>query len=292
MPDPSCLIIDDVDGALATMSELGRAIVSEAAADIRAAVRTFAARRGWMVVAHASYVAWASDAMKNDPRPWITLDPLFPINADGVNAQRLRVSREFDSESSLLTKGFVQSTEVTFDSNANSTAGVVDDVAASGRTFRFALKVLTDAGSNIGRVLVCASSREAREGLRASVPGVQWAEYLRGDWRVCHLRDGCPHLPFSGRPNGIISGEGGMAAVEARVLPTHVTGNLWQVLALDPAVRSAIRDGRRHIVARLTDAVGEPARVSHLPRLGAGVAALVTPNQVVTHDSVLEGLLE
>jgi hypothetical protein len=290
MSEPNCLIIDDVDAALATMSDLGRSVVKAGADAVRNAVRAFAARRGWMIVSHSAYVTWALDAMNKDLRPWITLDPLFPIGRDGLT--RLRLSREFDTSSSILTKGFVHVTDRPFAGQSRSAFGVVDDAAASGRTLRFVSRLLSDEKSTLARVLVCASTREAREGLRASTPGLQWAEYIHGDWRICHLRDGCPHLPFSGRPTGTIPGDLNSRPIEARVIPTQVAGNLWQVLALDAGVRSAIKDARAQVVQNLSHIAGEPARVRHLHQLGEAVPALVNPNHATTQDTVLESLLE
>ena len=140
--------------------------------------------------------------------------------------------------------------------------GVLDDAASYGRTLRYVACLAARAGCSIESVVLCGSSRAAQASVHAAMKATQWQSYIRGDWKVLHLRDGCPYLPFSGRPIGrpvlINSFE---SSVEPRVLAVSIAGNLWQVLLVDRKIRYAISLARRRkqiTLATADDRCGAP----------------------------------
>jgi hypothetical protein len=107
---------------------------------------------------------------------------------------------------------------------------ILDDVAASGATLRHAARALAGrGGASIARIAVCAGTRVARATVRGAFPDARWSTFLTGDWRIMHLRDGCAHLPCTGRRL-----EQGDAAdpddtrVPFRAPAEVVDGSLWQ----------------------------------------------------------------
>lgn len=90
-----------------------------------------------------------------------------------------------------------------------------------------------------------------------------------------HLRDGCPFLPYAGRPIGGRSRIDGVqgSKIEVRAPSNEVLGNLWQVLWLDKTIRGAIVDAWRDIAQTFSVALGDTAALRHLVLLGESVPA-------------------
>ena len=121
--------------------------------------------------------------------------------------------------------------------------------------------------------------------------GTRWIDYIPGDWRVIHLRDGCPFLPFTGRSTGQnITIDEPASAIEVRVPVYTVLGNLWQVLSMDAAVARAITAARTATIARLTNEVEHDASVRDLALLGQGIPAVMYSATAVNADTVLTEL--
>lgn len=296
MHESGCLIIDDVEAALATMTDLGRRIVGGSAEGIRDAVLRFAGRRGWYVLSHQSYVDWATEIIVKAGNPWLVLDPIFPLGRIRDFAQCVRLTRKYDNNETVVSREYViAGRSGTLDaSTISDSTGVVDDVAASGLTLLRVARHVSQAGGTVRHVVVAASARGARDVLRRAAASARWSEFLPGDWvRSIHLRDGCPHLAFSGRPTGqtpVLAGNG--EPVEVRVLSSDVAGNLWQVFGLDPAVADAVKSARRDIVRSFDAALGRPSCVRDVSLLGAFAPAVVRPGQVVSAEVPLESLAD
>jgi hypothetical protein len=294
MREAGCLIIDDHEAALSNMSDLGREIVELPTRAIRAAAAAYAARRGWSVVQHGAYVEWASDLMARERSAWLVLDPLFPIRASDKHLYRIRLSRRFENNASIVIRQWAETDGFRFEdlSLVPGAVGLVDDAAASGGTLRHVAQTVLNSGRTVSHILLAASAEGARNALPESARDARWAEFFRGDWRIIHLRDGCPHLPHSGRPanHPLVSGIDG-TAVECRIASTGVAGNLWQVLDMDVAVHSAISVARSEIVRKFSDVLGRPALVRDLSLLGGQVPAIVRPDEVTVADATLESLL-
>jgi len=244
MRDVGCLIIDDVEASLSRTTALGREVLNRSACSVRKAVLDFAKRRGWTVVRHERYAAWASELMASEPRPWIVLDPLFPRCDNDTNVIHRRYSRSASLVDGMASRPALSETRPL----PNAEVGLIDDAASSGFTVSQVWTDLRAAGSAVVHVALCASSRSARERLRGRL-AVRWSQFVPGDWRVIHLRDGCPYLPFSGRRLASpATTEGGNPGLVLSVPPTVVEGTLWHVLWLNPVTaprhhRSKSRSG-------------------------------------------------
>ena len=294
MPASGNLIIDDVEAALAAMTDLGRDVASTSVASIHKAVVDFALRRGWFVLRHKTYVEWACDEMRRDERAWIILDPLFPVLDLGERLHRVRLSRLFDNNETVTMRRYALS-------RGDSTAGValptgdvglLDDAIASGFTLSHVSDLLRQTGASVARILVCASSGAGRNRTRASIRTARLGEFVRGDWRVIHLRDGCPHLPHTGRPvdhPAVLSVDG--KPMDVRVPSSSVDGSLWHVMCTDDAVRTAIGSAQIQLTQRLSAALARLACVRDLSLLGPSVPVLVRRGETVTADATLESLL-
>lgn len=295
MSERGCLIIDDVHASLSRMTELGRHVVSASADTIRDAVLAYAARRNWFVLRHRTYVDWASEAVKRDENNWLVLDPLFPLDDLGDRVQGVRLTRRFDNNETVVVREYVLSgRSASADlSRISGNVGVIDDAAASGNTLKQIARLVAEAGGRIAQIRVAASARGAREALPMPARTAQWSEFVRGDWRIIHLRDGCPHLAFSGRPTDQVPVPGvDGAPVEIRVLSSAVDGNLWQVLCMDRAVRDAVAAARLDVARRFDAAMGRPACVRDVCLLGAVAPAVVKQGEIVTGDTPLMSLLD
>lgn len=292
MVETGCLVIDDVKPSLAAMTDLGRDAASAATDGIRSAVLAFAVLRNWYVMPHAAYVEWASEKIRLSTWPWFVLDPLFPISDLGDRVQSFRLTRRFDNNRTVTVRQHVLSGATLDPFGDRNGVGIVDDAAASGGTLRIMSRLITNLGGSVAHILVAAASASARHSLLTQAPSAKWAAFIRGDWKVVHLRDGCPHLPHSGRPTEQppTSGLDG-SNVESRVLSSSVSGNAWQVLYMDPAVRRAATSARIEIVRRFSTSLGRPARVRDLTLLGSSVPVVVEPGEVVTGNTTLASLI-
>lgn len=284
MSDPGCLVIDDVDSALALTTDLGRSILAPAAERIRAAVLGYFARRGWDTVQHSAYVTWANGVRLQGQETWFVLDPLFPTPHLDPSLRPLRISRDVDLRFGMPSEPPGYGAEL-------GLAGIIDDAASSGRTVKYAATRLLSEIARVSRVTVCASSRVARDVVLASNRDIRWSAFAPGDWRAIHLRDGCPHLPFSGRPLAARDPLAlALAPIEGRILATETLGSLWQVLWLDSSIRAAIVGARAYVARSLAATLGRPAVVRDLKLLGGTVAAALRTGERVTLDSEMETL--
>lgn len=291
MPSDGNLIIDDVEQAMSRMSALGREISAQAVAPVRMAVLSFAQRRGWLVLPYAPYATWATKILAENQRSWVLLDPLLPVDTANGRVTSIRVTRGYNPRPDFLAGHITPANAIDLLPTTGD-VGIVDDAAASGRTLRHVAGLIEQAGGRLSRVVVCASSREAHTTMSRTTMPVEWSEYYPGDWTIIHLRDGCAHLPFSGRPAGEprISGRAG-AGVEVRFPPTVAAGSPWQVLALDSSIKEAMRFARWTVATQLGESVGHSARVGDLATLGPDVPALIDTSMSVGADSELLSLM-
>jgi hypothetical protein len=283
------LVIDDVAPCLARMTELGRAVAAKPIESVRAAVHDHAARRGWTVVAHCAFAAWARDLVATDRRPWIVLDPL--LEPDGLSEwmHPLRLTRRSHTSGGSVVLGAEFAWR--HDGHARD-AGVIDDGAASGRTLLAAAHMIRQAGGTVVRAAHCASSRMSREAVWRAIGHIGWYDYVTGDWMIMHLRDGSPYLPYSGRLTGQTPVVGPNGPVQIRLPATTLPSNLWSVAWMDPGVRSAILAARRDIARAFSAHLGHPARISDLPLLGPAVPALVDSDDATPDaDTTLASLM-
>ncbi len=290
MPDTRCLIIDDISETLASMSELGRQVATPALEAVRAEVIAFAARRGWTVLRHRAFAEWAAPVLDREAHSWLILDPLFVGPTDSPRVRRIRISRNYDRDGAIVSRRYTGSLDVPL--NPLSTdVGLVDDAAASGMTLEQVARSVRSAGGRVVHILVCASSREARDAVRARLPVLRWSEFVRGDWSVIHLRDGCPYALSSGRPAGhplVVGADGG--AVDVRVAASSILGSYWQVMRLDTRVRVAMEAARTTIDRNLSASLRRPALVGDLCLLGSGTTVQIAHDHVLVGDETLDDL--
>ena len=274
-------MIDDVQRALSLMSELGRRVVTGPAENVRTAVLEYATRRQWTVIPYAAFDAWTRQLLENDAGYWWILDPLSTRAGLDGRANSVRLTRRFVGHAHAVVEANDGGELMPADK-----VGVVDDAASSGRTLRHAADMLARRGASLARVVVCASSRIARDSL-GSVP---WLQFVAGDWRVIHLRDGCPFLPCAGRSTDRVAADQGGRPIELRVPMSTVTGNLWQVLMLDRGIADAAQAARLAIPKRLSEALHRPACVRDVALLGASVSVDVAPNEAAAGATLLRDL--
>ncbi len=287
------LIIDDVLPALSAMTELGRAVLTAPLERLRQRVLEYAVARNWSVVKHAAFAEWVRELTGNAGLEWLSLDPLLQNYHNPRQLRPLRLSREFDGGASIL-----RGPTVTGLGNIELVAreltgavGVVDDVMASGRTLRTTVRLLNAAGVPVTDVMVCASSRGAREAFRQSHRALRWKEFLVGDWSVLHLRDGCPLLPYTGRPtvDRVVLDASGMGW-ELRVPVTHLLGHPWQVLCMNSEVREAATQTLLEGIAEFCQRLGRMATVADLRLLSDHVPVPRTSSAPVSGETTLASL--
>jgi hypothetical protein len=289
-----CLIIDDVEPALALLSDWGRATLTAHVHRIRDAVFDFASRRNWTIAGHGKFNAWACDQARLDGLTWLVLDPLFSVDRSDACMRRMRLSRQFDENKSIVQRTPLRGTQgVAADlGSLSGSVAILDDAVASGRTIRHAAELAGQAGLLVQRVLVCASARSGREAIAGRLRIPEWSEYAPGDWMTMHLRDGCPFLPFAGKParlTGPTSPDGG--SVEVRVRSSDVVGHPWQILMMDRKVKEAVRDAQHRAVAALQDLVGHVPTIADVAHLGSLATAVVRPDADVRNDATLSTAL-
>jgi len=290
MPEP--LIIDDIGPSLQAMTNLGRQLLDSSVGRLRNAVHGFATRRRWAVVKHSSFSAWARQVAVETGLQWLMLDPLIPATADGV-WWPLRVSRVHDAGKTFLTGSIVSGLGGRIDlASSTGLMGIVDDASSSGSTLRAVFQAAMASGLSIKHVLVCASTRLAREALTQTDRELRWSDHVPGDWRILHLRDGCPFLPFSGRATGALV-HLKSASLEVRVPSTRLNGHLWQVMYMDREVRAANDAMYAEIPKRLSEYLGRPAIVADLSLLSsAGNVAQTTDDAMISASTLLEPLYQ
>ncbi len=278
--------MDDVPAALAIMSSDGGAMADEGAQAVRSAVRAHAARRGWEVVPHRLYADWATKTVAADGRHWLILDPLLRGEEIAERGTRTNLTRCADARFLSPVTGFE------LDKLAgHPTVGVVDDAVSSGRTLCQLSRLCVQAGSRIEGVAVGCSSRVGRATVESRVPGVRWFAFLPGDWQVLHLRDGCPFLPYSGRPLRSVASPTGSVPADLRLPSWLAVGSIWQVLWLDDDVKQAIRSGYRRVLGVLAARLGRPPQIDDVSLFGEGATCLAESDGDYASDTLLEALL-
>ena len=287
------LIIDDVVPALESMTELGRMMLTAPLERLRQRVLEYAVARNWSVVKHAAFAEWARELTRNAGLEWLSLDPLLCEDDDRRQLRPLRLSRKFDGGATVLF-GPMMSGLDNFEIIARAVTGpvgVVDDAMASGRTVRTAVRLLAAAGVAVTDVMVCASSRSARDAFRQSHPALRWKEFLVGDWSVLHLRDGCPLLPYTGRPTvDRLVLDADRMGLELRVPTTHILGHPWQVLCMNSGVREAATHALVEGIAEFCRRLGRVATVADLRLLGDHVSVPRTSSAPVSAETTLASL--
>jgi hypothetical protein len=265
VPDPGCLIIDDVAPSIGRMSEFGRATVDESVNGICEAVKNYAARRGWTIVRYEQYRRWAHETIARHESLWLSLDPLFWPPPDGPVVLSVRLRRGVAPGRFDVAEGW----DVLPSFSGRGGGGLLDDALASGATLTTAARYASRAGIEIASVVVCAATRVGTDYVKSMLPRLRWNIFLPGDWRIMHLRDGCPHLPHTGRRAlSSPAWSPDECPVELRLAPTNMAGSLWEVLYLDRGIRQAIDRARTDTVQRLRLAIGRSPTIRDLALLG------------------------
>lgn len=268
MIGPNCLVIDDVAAALNSLTEFGREIVAAGASLVRDRVFEFLDRRRWTALPYAQYATWARDQMMARDLCWYVLDPILPLADLPSQPRRAKVLRSGDGRGFRLDDGFALARH----DERSQAIGVVDDAAATGGTLLTLASGLTDDGSRIAAFALGVSTTNARARVTRVHSGTRYSVFQHGEWNVCHLRDGIPHLPFVGRrtahPNLRV---GDRSVIEVRRSMVHATNNLWQVLLIDPGIREAVRRARAMAEEGLTRHLGRPPVVADITLLGPEV---------------------
>ena len=283
MADQTCVIIDDVNEALGASSEVGRAIIELGERTVQDAVKALALKRGWIVVPHDTYTRWLTSVTVAHGSLWASVDPLLG-------------SPTFTTISCSRRQATVQARTHYTCADLPETLwerpfSLSDDAAASGNTIRHIIGLAAKRQSRVEHVAVCAASAAARQNVASMRSGCMWLEYFPGDNRVIHLRDICPYLPFAGRT--VATAASTMAdrrGTDLRILPTTITGNLWQAIWIDAAVRAATFAAVEGVITGLRDHLDREPLISDVHELGRNVGALVNPGAVCNTGMPLRGL--
>jgi hypothetical protein len=282
MADQGCVIIDDVDEALEATSEVGRAIVENGARLVQEAVKALASKRGWIVVPYGAYRRWLTDLSERREALWASMDPL--LDAPAFTAIRCSRRHAMDARAQYTCADLPETLwERPF--------SLADDAASSGNTIRHVIGLAAKRQSRVEHVAVCAASASARQNVLSLRSGCTWMEYVPGDNRVIHLRDGCPYLPFAGRTVATVASPAAERyGTDLRVLPATITANLWQAVWLDAPVRAATTAAVEGVIAGLLNHLDREPLISDVPELGSNVGALVNPGSACNSGMPLRGL--
>ena len=275
------LIIDDIDASIAWLSDLGTEVVGPVARKVRSSVLLFAAVHAWPVVSHGAFANWLA-AISTDDKPTLVLDPLVPASVLGRNAVKLRFSRyatplglRLDGEIPEHARPVLQGRRVR----------VIDDAAASGMTLTCVKDRLAGIEASVSELVLLSLSQSARVCLCAWSPSPSLSAFAQGNLVAYHLRDVCPFLPFAGKQVGqSLLFEEGSASIAVAAPVTAFRGGPWSTLALDSNLRFTIRMAHREIIDRFSAALGRPAVVEDLPRLGVSIRLpVLSPRPVALH---------
>jgi hypothetical protein len=284
---PDCLVIDDVEVALAAMTELGRSVAAPGAHAIRARFMEFAFRRRWTVIPHSEFVEWSRHIGATVDVPWLVLDPLFPAESLHNRMTMVRVTRS----AGVAEYEVASATTWGPPTNFRQAVGLMDDAAANGGTLRAVARAVEEIGGHATHFAVCAATKHAHDRVLTCHKSAKWRTLVPGHWQISHLRDGCPHLPFTGRRthHPILHVSNG-SSVEVRAPVFLSENNLWQVLYLDQPIRDAVRAARLEVADRLSRELDRPATVADLCLLGSAVPALAPPGESVELRTELANL--
>jgi hypothetical protein len=287
MPARDPVVIDDIAPALRRLSELGRAVLGPLANAIRNSVLLYAAVKGWRIIHHDTFAAWAN-SVADDDAIWIVLDPLVGPEQLAARTVHPRFTRALGPQGWAIDETLP--TEVAT-MMARSNVAILDDAAATGTTLRHTIGLVTNAGGSVNRIAVGVSSSAARAAIPANATSIEWSVFIDGDVRVIHLRDGCPCLPFAGRriqglPTSIQTDHG---SIPVRVPPAR--GGLWELVSTDPSVRNTILTARRELPRVFSAAIGRTATVNDIPMLGRDVAIPLYTKPVATDTTPLDQIL-
>lgn len=286
------LIIDDIESALAAMTNVGERILTDLSFQIRSGVLALAEKRCWSVVRHGDYSKWALDTAAKSDLPWVILDPLISLRTAAARHQRACITRGYVPADALVSVD-MHCDESTRGALAavSGGAGVLDDAVSSGRTLLHVAKRFLAQTAAVVQVAVCASSRMGRDLVIRHLRVARWSQYLDGDWMTAHLRDGCPYLPYTGRATSAapIAGVNG-CSVPVRIPVSRVRGHVWEAILQSREVREAVEQGKWHAHRAFSEILGRDATVSDLPLLGESVPAFVEDDAPVTVATRLDRL--
>jgi hypothetical protein len=259
--------IDDGGSALALMSQLGQKVMQPVVALVREAVMLYAARAGWKIVSHSTFVHWAARQIDKDYL-WLVLDPLIDPEGLPANALRLRLTRRpdadwrFDDEVPPDVKSSFSGKQI----------GILDDAAASGDTLTFLADSIAHEGGELSDVILCVATDRARSAVSRVAPGAAWVQMYKTPATPIHIRDACPLLPYSGRRLSRLRAiTVGQVQLLTAVPPVFFTGGLWHRLSQDRAASSTLRLAWLKAAERYSDFLQRPALVSDIPALGAEI---------------------
>jgi hypothetical protein len=283
------VVIDDVQDAIDSLTDLGLSVVAPTARRIRDAVLFSCALHGdgWHIISHSAFVQWAV-AQTDQSGFSIVLDPLFDARLLGDGAAQLNVSRVATATGVRLSVSLPPDV-------AKSITGlpvhIIDDVAASGMTLRSVAGAINAAGGRAAAVMLCASSYRARDTVMRDIESCLWTPWAKGDCRAIHLRDACPFLPHSGKQiQKDVNVRDGCWPVETTLPVTVFRGGVWERLRHDRNLNFTLAAARKTIARQFSEALGRPARVSDLPLLGPRVRLPLSLGQSANLESTLEGV--
>jgi hypothetical protein len=286
MDDREILIIDDIEPALRQQSALGQSVVGPIARAFREAVLLCAAARGWEVVHHSAFRAWAC-CSRPTSKTWLVLDPLIPPHEVGPTAYTVRLTRALGPKGWALDATELANSPVVL---RGGEFAILDDVAATGTTLSVLDSVISEGGGRVTEFVLCASSKAAKDGVTARLPSAQWSAFRTGDWKTVHLRDGCPGLAFAGRRIEGLS----PVVTERGLIPVRVpplNGGPWEHLRRNRSIAHAIGTARRSLWESFSNSLGRPATVSDVPLLGDNVAIPLFSTLPPTAESLLQSVL-
>jgi len=232
-------------------------------------VLEFAERQRWTVIPHGKFVSWAATAIPRDAGTWLVLDPLLSSQPGDVNVIPVRIYRAAQS-------GSFEIADWKADEIRGRDVAIVDDAAATGRTLLCMAHIASSHGARPSVFAVAAATDFARQSLAAAFPAARWLTFMRDDWSICHMRDGCPFLPFSGRNVGaprVVAND--HASIEVRAPMWTAVNSLWFTLAMQRPIRAVIDTMRATVCTGLAAILGRQPTAADVRLLGPGVPLTV-----------------
>jgi|GEM_PF-6860944 len=279
------LVIDDLEPAMNLLTGFGRSLIEPSVELLRDTLGLFTDRMRWDVVRHSSFSQWIEDECDSAQNGQAAvLDPLIEARA-GVRCA-VRYSRKIERAGALVTLGIVgrpMANRCRFDT-------VIDDAASSGRTLRHFAEVQRSQGGELRRIFLCAASSGSYSYLRRADVRAQWRAFIPGDWRVIHLRDAFPFLPFAGRFSGILR-RGLVPDLEFRTPPSQGVSAIWTAVYAGTKVSDAIERARVDIVKALGHQLDRAATVQDIEQLGHGVPLSCAFDERITVSTELRSFL-
>lgn len=190
-----CVLIDDLESAMALWSNRWRGILGERLLAQAESLRQILAEQGWWILSYEQFPKWLRDQAAF---PRVSLDNLLPPHR--VVAPTIALHRGDNGRGGLET---MLGAMVGVETLRGATVTLVDDACYTGGTLVAAVEALKRLNINVAQAQVLISKLSILKVCPSAPPlTIRTLHVAPPGWDIIHFRDFFHLLPFSGRsPN-------------------------------------------------------------------------------------------